>query len=146
MRGRLLGGGETGLLEASRFSDEVGGEDTGGGDGAGVLAGILGRGTVGSGQVMSRYCLSQNGRILSNKHHWRSGDSPAGCTVAGNSVALGVHSSLMRSTGMPSVSLYFLQMTVPGDESCITNCWNDLIPVTFFILVAKKEAQSYVGT
>ena len=49
-RGRLLGGGERGLLEAGLCR---------GGDGAGLLMGVLGRGTVGRGQVMSRYCSSQ---------------------------------------------------------------------------------------
>ena len=83
---------------------------------------------------------------MSYKYHCRSGDSPGGGTRDGNSVADGVQWSLTSFTEVPVLSLYCLQVTVLGEESSITNWWYDLIPITFLILVAKNDCQSYVGT
>ena len=86
----------------------------------GVVPGVrCGLGIGGCGQVISWYLSSQKGRILSNKYHCLSDDSPDGEIVGGKSVAAGCQASFSSETVVMEVSLNSLHSIVPGDDERI---------------------------
>ena len=66
--------------------------------------------------------------------------------IDGNSSKSGSHGAFSRSISTSGQSHCSQTNTLPGNEKDTQKWWYFLIPVIFFILVAKKSVQSYVGT